>query len=121
MRHPMKRLFLLAACLLGVASLRADILTDRPAKIESVDPKRGVATFTVAAHNGKSTGTLYPGQIADIHVASVMRLEPNFRRQKATLDDLRPGMNVLLTGVLSISSQLVTEIKIDEHSTSKQH
>ena len=117
----MKLLFFLVACLFSVAPLRADTLTNRPAKIESVDLKRGLATFTVAAHSYKSNETPYPGMIADIRVASVLRLGPNFRREKATLDDLRPGMNVLLTGVLSISSQLITEIKIDEHSTPKQH
>ena len=117
----MKMLLALAICLFGAASLQADTLTDRSAKIESVDLTRGVATFTVAAHNYKSSETPYPGQIADIREASVLRLGPNSRRQKAALADLQPGMDVLLTGVLSISSQVVTEIKIDERNVSKQH
>ena len=117
----MKSLPLIAACLFAATPLHADTLTDRPAKIESVDLKRGVTTFTVTAHNYRSAETPYPRQIADIREASVLRLGPNFRRQKATLDDLRPGMDVLLTGILSISSQVIFEIKVDEHTTSKPH
>ena len=117
----MSLLLLLAACLLAVAPLHAEALSDRPAKIESVDLKRGVATFTVTAHNYKSSESPYPGQIADIHEASVLRLGPNFRRQKGTVSDLKPGMNVLLTGILSISSQIIFEIKIDEHTAARQH
>ena len=117
-----KSLILAFSWTVAVTSLYADwdpFLHNRPAWIESIDREKQTAIFTVDCHDYKSPEKPVPGRIASISGVDVHRLQPNNRRLDATLDDVRPGMKVLISGVIPISGQTVTEIDIDERHPAK--
>ena len=105
-----------ALLVLSAQFVRADdcLLTKRPATIVTVDPTKGVARITVSPKPFHHEAQTITTDVWITYARVIFNSSPN-HNVKGGIADLRPGMKVQVSGNISISSEFLTEIIVDQH------